>query len=140
MNLAPDWGGVAFSDAADGDLRNDRDARLRFGSRLGISAEWAIVSQVHGAKVVHASGPGDLGEADAIWVDTRGLPVAVFTADCLGVILLAEEAVGVAHAGWRGVNAEVVPALRNEMSAAGHEATRAAIGPGIARIRWSWGA
>jgi copper oxidase (laccase) domain-containing protein len=55
----------------------------------------------------------------------------VFTADCLGVVLHAPDAVGVAHAGWRGIDAGVVSRLRSEMAGAGHEPNTAEIGPGI---------
>jgi copper oxidase (laccase) domain-containing protein len=82
-------------------------------------------------RVLQAAGPGELGDADGLWTDRTGLPLAVFTADCLGIVLHAEAAVGVAHAGWRGVAAGVVPALRTEMERAGHRPVAASIGPGI---------
>jgi hypothetical protein len=61
----------------------------------------------------------------------HGLPLAVFTADCVGVALVADGGVGVAHAGWRGVAAGVVPALMGAMTAAGYRPVRVAIGPTI---------
>ena len=129
--IRPPWDGVAFSDAADGDIRNDLTARARLAVRLAIEPEWASVRQVHGSVVLKADAPGDVGEADAIWTDRRDLPVAVFTADCLGVALLSSGAVGVAHAGWRGAAAGVVAHLREQMSGEGHHPDRAAVGPGI---------
>ena len=54
----------------------------------------------------------------------------MFTADCLGVVLEADEAVGVAHAGWRGLVSGVVGALRHAMDEAGVPPRRATIGPG----------
>jgi hypothetical protein len=122
---------VAFTDAADGDPRHDPAARRRVAVRLRISDRWAVVRQVHGAGVVAVDCPGDAGEADALWSATPSLPLAVFTADCLGVALRAEWAVGVAHAGWRGVEAGVVPALIEAMRAAGAAPVEAVIGPGI---------
>jgi YfiH family protein len=120
---------VAFSEAADGDLLNDHSARVRLAAELMISPRWATVTQVHGANVVSADRPGDHGPADALFTTTPGLPLAVFTADCAGVVVLADGAVGVAHAGWRGAAAGVVAALAEEMRTAGHEVTGAAIGP-----------
>ena len=123
--------GAAFSLARDGDLRHDLTARAAWSRDVGIGAEWATVRQVHGAAIVEARAPGDLGEADAIFTLGPGLPVAVFTADCAGVVLGGPEAVGVAHAGWRGAAAGVVGALAGAMSAHGGEPRWGVIGPSI---------
>jgi YfiH family protein len=131
MNRPPGANGVAFTDEGEGDQRNDLVARSALSSWLGISHRWATVRQVHGARIVRADEPGELADADGLWTDRPGLPLAVFTADCFGVVLLAEGAVGVAHAGWRGAAGGVVTALRHVMSAEGHEPRNAAIGPGI---------
>jgi len=131
MNQPPGVDGVAFTDADDGDQRNDLAARSAVSSWLGISRDWATIRQVHGTALTHAAEPGELEEADAMWTDVPGLPLAVFTADCFGVVLRADSAIGVAHAGWRGAAAGVVTALREEMTRRGHEPRAAAIGPGI---------
>ncbi len=131
MNRLPGPFGVVFTDGEEGDQRSDLTARSAVSSWLGIPRTWATVRQVHGNVVIEATRPGDLGEGDAIWTELPELPLAVFTADCFGVALIAPEAVGVAHAGWRGAAGGVVTELRAEMSARGHEATSAAIGPGI---------
>jgi YfiH family protein len=86
---------------------------------------------VHGAELVRVDEPGDAGEADALWTTVPRLPLAIFTADCLGVVLVSDDAVGVAHAGWRGAEAGVVTVLRETMTATGHEPRFAAVGPGI---------
>lgn len=131
MISAPDWRGAAFTDAGEGDMRGDDQARLRVSSALGIPVAWAMVRQVHGTEVARASGPGRVGEGDAIVTDIPGLPLAVFTADCFGVVLRSSSLVGVAHAGWRGTASGVVSALREEMTRLGHPPEAAAIGPGI---------
>lgn len=131
MNRPPGVDGAAFTDASDGDQRNDLTARSAVSSWLGISRDWATVRQVHGASLTRAESSGELDDADAIWSDVPGLPVAVFTADCFGVVLRSESAVGVAHAGWRGAASGVVLVLREEMTRQGHEPVAAAIGPGI---------
>ena len=131
MNRPPGVDGVAFTDGDDGDQRNDMTARSAVSSWLGIPRRWATVRQVHGTAISRAMGPGEVDQADAIWTDLPGAPVAVFTADCFGVALWAGSAVGVAHAGWRGAADGVVSALRNEMTAQGHPPELAAIGPGI---------
>jgi len=48
-----------------------------------------------------------------MWTDRSGLALAILTADCVPVVLWADDAsvVGVAHAGWRGLCAGVVENL-----------------------------
>jgi YfiH family protein len=131
MNRPPGVDGAAFTGAEDADQRNDLTARSAVSSWLGIPRDWATVRQVHGIMLARADRPGEIGDADALWTDLPHLPLAVFTADCFGVVLTAESAVGVAHAGWRGAADGVVSALRSEMTARGHPPISAAIGPGI---------
>lgn len=72
--------------------------------------------QVHGADVFDADGDASNGEpepeADAAVTHRAGVVLAVLTADCLPVIFRADDgsAVGVAHAGWRGLAAGVLEA------------------------------
>lgn len=131
MIRPPDRNGVAFTEATDGDLRGDQGARARVSELLGIPPNWATVRQVHGGHTIRVDKPGDAGEADAMWTTSPGLPLAVFTADCFGVVLHAPGAVGVAHSGWRGADAGVVQNVRDEMTAAGHPPAVAEVGPGI---------
>jgi purine-nucleoside/S-methyl-5'-thioadenosine phosphorylase / adenosine deaminase len=125
--------GVAFTDTEDGDMRGDLAARGRIANRLGVQPDWATVSQSHGADVIEVDEPGEQGPADGMWTMRSGLPLAVFTADCLGVVLRSDDAVGVAHAGWRGADAGVLPRLREAMVAAGHVPRKAWIGPAIGK-------
>ena len=122
-------GGVAFSDASDGDIRADPARRSDLARRLGIPDRWATLTQVHGSRVVEVDEPGDQGKADAMFTSIAGLPLAIFTADCAGVVVQAPGAVGVAHAGWRGAADGVVATLIAAMRRAGFEPSDAAIGP-----------
>ena len=131
MIRPPGYPGVAFTAASDGDVRGEPVDRATASSLLGIDDRWATVTQVHGSTVVRASASGDRGSADAVFTTEKDLPVAVFTADCIGVALIGAGAVGVAHAGWRGVAAGVVPALAEAMHGVGRPPRGAAIGPGI---------
>lgn len=123
--------GVAFTDAEDGDMRTDQVARARVAARLDIPIAWATVAQEHGAGVVRVDRPGDHGPADAMWTTRPGLPLAVATADCLGVVLMSDIAVGVAHVGWRGAKAGTLDRLRDEMGNSAGAPRRAWVGPGI---------
>lgn len=122
--------GSAFSSANDGDMRSPAD-RTDTAESWGIPRGWATVTQVHGADVVHAEEPGDHGPADAVLTTRPGLPVAVLTADCLGIVLHGEGAVAAAHAGWRGIAAGVIEATVETMAAIGSAPISAVIGPSI---------
>lgn len=123
--------GAAFSEAVDGDMRAGSEARLRASQSLGIAEGWATVRQVHGARVLEATGPGDQGEADGLVTRRPGLPLAVFTADCLGLVVLGRGGAGLAHCGWRGLEAGVVEGLLDLMTRLGLEPRQAYGGPAI---------
>ena len=118
--------------------------RLEAAAALPASG-WALLSQVHGARVqrVAAGGPcchhrRNHAEADGLATAAKGVVLGVLTADCLPVILAVPggSAVAVAHAGWRGTLAGVVPETVRELCAvAGAEPHEilAAIGPSIGR-------
>jgi YfiH family protein len=85
--------------------------------------------QVHGAAVIRAGTRGD--EADAIWADEADEAVMVVTADCVPVALARIDgtpAVALAHVGWRGLLAGIVPAA---VAALRYRNIAAAIGPCI---------
>jgi YfiH family protein len=67
--------------------------------------------QIHGDRVVRVRASGqEVGEADGMVTDTPGLALAVFTADCVPILMVARaRRVAMAlHAGWRGTAAGVV--------------------------------
>jgi YfiH family protein len=84
----------------------------------GVRLQW--LSQVHGARVVHATPATTLDEprADAAWTDEPGVACCVLVADCLPVLLAATNgrAVGAAHAGWRGLAAGVLEAALEQVA------------------------
>jgi YfiH family protein len=123
--------GVVFGTRALGDGRTDVGRRATISSALGISPEWATVTQVHGTRVVFASEPGHHGEADALVTATPELPVAIATADCVPVVLVGDQSRAVAHAGWRGVAGGVVPETVKMMRAHGDAPVVALLGPHI---------
>jgi purine-nucleoside/S-methyl-5'-thioadenosine phosphorylase / adenosine deaminase len=59
-----------------------------------------------------ATAPPVEPEADAAVTRERGVVLAILTADCLPILLGAEDGseIGAAHAGWRGLAAGVVEA------------------------------
>ena len=96
-----------------------RENYRRFCAALGVSEERAVLSkQVH-SDTVRAVTAADAGkgllrpadyEADALITDVPGLPLFVFSADCIVILLHDREAgcVGAVHAGWRGTSNAIV--------------------------------
>lgn len=120
--------GVAFTEEVDGDML-DAAAVARASQLLGIRAEWAIVSQVHGAEVRTANVGGNQGDGDAVVTSQASLPVAVRTADCVGVVAIAADRAGAAHAGWRGLAAGVLERFADVMGTAARYYVGPSIGP-----------
>ena len=136
---------VRCSQRSDGDFRcgtepdpgpdhHRRLERRRQGLMVG---EWTWLKQVHGADVVVVAEPGGGAGAVADGAVTA-VPEAVLalhTADCAPVVVVGYGAVGVAHAGWRGIVAgvlsEVVQALRGLTPDSGGTGLRAVVGPVI---------
>jgi YfiH family protein len=119
--------------------------RRRVAAAAGLPdpAAWVWLEQVHGAAVytadrVAASRP----RADAAVTVTRGLPLAVVTADCAPLVLVAGDAVAVVHAGHRGLAAGVVEATVGRLREHAHERdrVRAFLGPCIRVARYEFGA
>lgn len=79
-------------------------------------------------------------EADAAVTAVPGAAIAVGVADCAPVVLEAESAVGVVHAGWRGLAAGVVAAAVDALRALTDGPVRATIGPCIRTSCYEFGA
>ncbi len=76
---------------------------------LWLPAEPSWLWQVHGTRVV--VGPvDDEPQADAAVTRSPGVVLAIQTADCLPVLLAAQDGceIAAAHAGWRGLSAGVL--------------------------------
>jgi polyphenol oxidase len=96
----------------------------------------AYARQVHGAEVLRApSGGGWAGAGDVLTTTERGVPLAIFTADCLALTLWDSVAhvLTVAHVGWRGTVRHATRAAVRATIDAGARAGRlhVAIGPSI---------
>lgn len=123
--------GAAFGAALDGDARSNEAARSALSAALDIASDWAVVTQVHGAHVVEATNSGHHGEADGIFSAVPGLPLAVATADCVPIVLEGPDVAAVVHAGWRGLDAGIIPAVLGAIEVRRLTVERAAIGPAI---------
>jgi hypothetical protein len=82
----------------------------------------------------HAGAPADAAVTAAV-----GAALVVRTADCAPVALLAAEAVGIAHAGWRGLTLGVLEAAVDALGRLGATTIRAVVGPCISPDRYEFG-
>lgn len=150
--IVPDWpappGVRALSTTRGGGCSQPPWASFNLGDHVGdassavaanraalrghLPAEPVWLRQVHGTRCVDAAGVVAGIEADASFTRKRGVVCAVMTADCLPVLVCAEDGsvVGVAHAGWRGLAAGVVESLVAAMDVPG-ERLLAWLGPAI---------
>lgn len=107
-----------------------RENRARLRALLPSEPLW--MRQVHGTRVIEAA-QWSLGiEADGAVARGPGAVIGVLTADCLPVLFCDREggAVGVAHAGWRGLASGVLEATIAKMAVAPGR-LMAYLGPGI---------
>jgi YfiH family protein len=103
-----------------------------------VDLPWTWLRQVHADRVVVVAHPGDAAgeEADAAVTRASGAVIAVHTADCGPIALVGEDAVAVAHAGWKGLEAGVIEATVAELGTP----FRACIGPLIGPECYEFGA
>jgi YfiH family protein len=140
-------GGVSegdFSSLNLGILTEDDPARVvvnrtRLCDAVGADPDGATMAwQRHGATVTRAQPrgivtPGTVYDhCDGLWSDEPGRAMLLLTADCMPIALVRTEgdspAVGILHAGWRGLLAGIVAA---GVRALGARSVAAAIGPSI---------
>jgi hypothetical protein len=106
--------------------------------------------QVHGRAIASIASERDdplrgvrsVGRCDGLICGEAGIAVAVWTADCVPVLLWGQSVVAAVHAGWRGVAADIVGAavgrFRTEYGVdAAH--IQAALGPAISGARYPVG-
>ena len=135
---------VLFTDRHAGDLRVDGDATALAARRAALVAHpWTWMHQVHGADLVVVDAPGAHAgaTADAAVVVASDAPVAVHTADCAPVALVARGvALAVVHAGWRGLAAGVLERAVTALRAVGGDDVVAVLGPCIHAECYEFGA
>ena len=105
-------------DAFNLGLHSGEDAGTVSANRALLSRAFALPSeprwlrQVHGDRSLRlsAEAPDDEPEADAAFTAQPGVVLAILTADCLPILVCAEDGSEIAaiHAGWRGLAAGVI--------------------------------
>lgn len=107
----------------------ERDATAILALLEADPPQMAWAKQIHSATVLPAQ-PGPCGEGDALTTAETGLALAIFTADCVPVVLAGPEGISAVHAGWRGIAARIIPATLAAVTA-DPSAWKAWIGPAI---------
>lgn len=108
--------------------------RALFLSALGLgdfAERLTCAEQVHGSVVIEVDGDlagsgaraGErlpVGGADALLTREAGVPLMLFFADCVPVVLVSESAraVAVVHAGWKGALAGIAGAAARQLASA----------------------
>lgn len=103
---------------------------------LGAHRGLAVIAAVHGAASAWVREAGTYSEVDVLLTDVEGLGILALGADCavIGVAatrLDGTHVVGVAHCGWRGLVADAVGAVVEQIESAGGRNLEAVLGPTI---------
>lgn len=89
------------------DLSNDASVEEALGTK-----RFVTLDQVHGNRTIIIDHPSYRTEqADAAATDAKDLTLVMRVADCQGFVVYAptHNVIGIIHAGWKGVVAEVIP-------------------------------
>lgn len=130
--------------------------RRRFAAALGVKAENIVTcQQVHGDRIARVTekdlGAGSVNfaqsipDTDALVTNVPGMPLMLFFADCVPILLAdpVHRAVGLAHGGWKGtvqsIGAKTVQRMAKEFGSRPEDMV-AAIGPSIGSCCYQVGA
>ena len=134
---------LCVTDRYDGDFRIDAPAdELAERRRSVFDGEWTWLRQVHGSDValVESLGGHAGTDGDAAVTGLLGAVLCVQSADCVPVVVVGEHAVGVIHAGWRGLVAGVIDHSVEALRTIGSSRLQAVIGPCIRPGHYEFGA
>lgn len=97
---------------AMGNMKDPVVFRRQLGTAGLDPDRWVGGQQVHGRRVVPVVRPRvkEKDRTDGVVTKTQNLALRVFTADCVPVFLMdpVQRAIGLVHAGWRGVQKGIV--------------------------------
>jgi YfiH family protein len=132
--------GDHVGDAPDAVAEN----RRRVADKAGLPdpTTWVWLDQVHGTEVHVADTPTSTPKpvADAAVTAVAGLPLAVVTADCAPIVIASDRAVGVIHAGHRGLLAGVIERAVAQLRELDEGPIDAFLGPCIRPAQYEFGA
>jgi YfiH family protein len=115
---APPWDRFNLGGACGDDPAAVAANRTALARALGLPSEPCWLRQVHGNRVALFDAPAAAPvEADAAITRTPGVVLAILSADCLPILVAAEDGGELAaiHAGWRGIASGVIEAALGAM-------------------------
>lgn len=132
-------GGFNLGDHVGDDPKSVALNREIFNQRLPTPVNF--LSQVHGIKVVDASGMQANQIADASFTVKKTIVCAVLTADCLPVLFsnASGTVVAAAHAGWRGLASGILQETVSAMRESTGDDILAWMGPAIGPAQFEVG-
>ena len=115
----------------------NRDLLLR---RYNLPSAPVWINQTHSKITVDADSISSIVNADASYSKKPGTVCGVLTADCLPVFICNKEgtAVGIAHAGWRGLVDGVIESLIESLDCKGEDLI-VHLGPAISQLSFEVG-
>lgn len=133
----PPWDSLNLGVHVGDDPAAVAENRRRLAHALRLPTEPIWLDQVHGCDVLRVEATsrpasGTRPRADAIVTNSSGVVLAIQVADCLPVLFASRDgqALGAAHAGWRGLAAGVLEATVAAMGRPAEEIV-AWLGPSI---------
>jgi len=116
---------------------SNRDLLLR---RYNLPSAPVWINQTHSKTSVDADSIASIVNADASYSRKLGTVCGVLTADCLPVFICNKEgtAVGIAHAGWRGLVDGIIESLIESLNCNGEDLI-VHLGPAISQLSFEVG-
>ncbi len=135
----PPWDSLNLGDHVGDEPERVAENRRRVAAAMGVEAARLVIArQVHGRSVLDLDEwRGEPLEGDALVTTRADLAVAVLVADCVPLLVVDDERLAVAHAGWRGLADGVVAATLAHF--AWPERVRVVLGPHISPARYQVG-
>jgi len=133
---------VRFSGVPDGDFRvKEPQAGIEQRRSDLVDLPWSWIRQVHGTTVLAVDEPGQHAgaTADGLLTTAPGCPIAVTTADCAPLVLLAAGGLAVVHAGWRGLMDGIVGSAAELLGTAAGRPVATLLGPCIGPGAYEFG-
>lgn len=133
---------VSFTDVTDGDFRVvDPTPGLDERRQQLAPVPWSWLRQVHGDTIRRVAEPGQHAgaEGDGLWTTETNCAIAVTTADCAPVVLVAEAGVATVHAGWRGLVAGIIEGAAAQLAASAGAPLATLLGPCISPSAYRFG-
>ncbi len=89
------------------DVKKNRESIIK---QLKLDSKPVFMKQIHSATVRAAKSSSDNLVCDSCYTTTKGLPLAVLSADCLPILISSNDGdkIGVIHAGWRGLASGII--------------------------------